>query len=72
MGSGFSIGVSVVIGGAFFYFFPFLVEENLAQQIGGFIGASFVGMVSNKFASPIYVMLAGLIFSIIYLNKAQF
>ena len=60
--------------GLFFYFFPFLVEENLAQQIPVvFIGASFVGMVSNKVLhQPIYVVLAGLIFSIIYLNKAQF
>ncbi|WP_283640866.1 hypothetical protein [Mesonia mobilis] len=60
--------------GLFFYFFPFLVEENLAQQIPVvFIGASFVGMVSNKVLHhPIYVILAGLIFSIIYLNKAQF
>ena len=60
--------------GLFFYYFGEIVNETLQKQIPlVYIGSSFVGMVSKKILThSIYVLLAGLIFSILYLNKGSF
>ncbi|MDT0295670.1 hypothetical protein ACFQ3R_06875 [Mesonia ostreae] len=57
-----------------FYFFPQIVSENLNFHIPViFFGASFVGMVSKKIL-PYYleVALAGILFSMLYLNASSF
>lgn len=57
-----------------FYFFPQILSESLNFNIPVvFFGASFVGMVSKKIL-PYYleVALAGIIFSMLYLNASSF
>ncbi|WP_382381650.1 hypothetical protein [Formosa undariae] len=58
----------------FFYFFPELLNPYLTQNIPpAFIGASFVGMVSSKaIVHYQWLIMAGIIFSIIYINKSIF
>ncbi|QDO95156.1 hypothetical protein FNB79_14630 [Formosa sediminum] len=58
----------------FFYCLPDLLNSYLTQNIPtAFIGASFVGMVSSKAISHYkWLILAGIIFSIIYINKSTF
>lgn len=57
----------------FFYTFPELLNIYLTQNIPiVFIGTSFVGMVSSKAkGNIIQIALAGLLFSIIYMNKSE-
>jgi len=58
----------------FFYFFPNLVNADLAKNIPvAFIGGSFIGMVSRKIVdSYIKLVISGLVFAIIYLNTSSF
>ncbi|WP_299781612.1 hypothetical protein [uncultured Formosa sp.] len=58
----------------FFYCFPDVLNPYLTQNIPtAFIGASFVGMVSSKAISHYsWLIIAGIIFSIIYINKSTF
>lgn len=58
----------------FFYCFPNLLNPYLTQNIpAAFIGASFVGMVSSKAITHYrWLITAGIIFSIIYINKSTF
>lgn len=60
--------------GLFFYLFPELFSPYLTQQIPlVFIGASFVGMVSNHLLHQyIYIAIAGLVFAITYINTGTF
>ncbi|WP_417886069.1 hypothetical protein [Zunongwangia sp.] len=64
---------SLVVG-LFFYLFPEVLSPYLTHQIPlVFIGASFVGMVSNQLLHQhIFVGLAGLIFAITYINTGTF
>jgi len=68
-----SAGLSLLVG-LFFYFFPDLFSAFLSKNIPiVFIGATFIGMVSSKVLGNIFLIaIAGLIFSIIYLNTSQF
>ena len=58
----------------FFFIFPEITSSFLQNKIPIlFIGASFVGMVSNKVLHHwLYIILAGAIFSIIYINLGSF
>ncbi|MHA7944545.1 hypothetical protein ACJOV8_015820 [Formosa sp. 3Alg 14/1] len=58
----------------FFYYFPEVLNPYLTQNIPtAFIGASFVGMVSSKAIIHYrWLIIAGIIFSIIYINKSMF
>ena len=60
-----------LIVGLFFYSFPESLNIYLTQNIPiVFIGASFVGMVSSNAKGNItQIAFAGLLFSIIYINK---
>ena len=66
--------VLTLIVSLFFYSFPDLLNPYLTQNIPtAFIGASFVGMVSSKAVSNYrWLIIAGIIFSIIYINKSTF
>jgi len=68
-----SSGLSLIIG-LFFYYFPDLLSDYLSEHIPLiFIGATFIGMVSSKILHNYYLVgIAGLIFSIIYLNTGMF
>ncbi|PNW26086.1 hypothetical protein [Formosa algae] len=57
-----------------FYCFPDVLNTYLTQNIpAAFIGASFVGMVSSKAIHHYrWLIIAGIIFSVIYLNKSTF
>lgn len=59
---------------AFFYFFPTLCGPFFTQNVPMvFIGSTFIGMVSaQKMSSYVGIALAGLIFSLIYLNTSRF
>ena len=58
----------------FFYVFPNLLAENLTKAIPAVcIGASFIGMVSEKvFKNFWLIAISGCIFSIIFLNTSNF
>ncbi|GHC48800.1 hypothetical protein [Ulvibacter litoralis] len=59
--------------GLFFYVFPNLLNDYLTKNIQiVFIGASFIGMVSSKNGSYTRLIVAGSIFSVIYINKSSF
>lgn len=59
--------------GLFFYVFPDLLNDYLTKNIQiVFIGASFIGMVSSKNGSYTRLIVAGSIFSVIYINKSTF
>lgn len=59
---------------AFFYFFPNVCSPFITQNAPiVFIGATFIGMVSaQKMSSYIGIALAGLVFTLIYLNTGKF
>lgn len=58
----------------FFYFFPELLSPKLTREIPlVFIGASFIGMVSSRILSSyIFLTLAGIIFSILFVNSSKY
>lgn len=58
----------------FFHWFPYMLNQTLTTNIPVvFIGASFIGMVSNKVVNNyITLVVAGVIFSIIFLNTSNF
>ncbi|MBW2960662.1 hypothetical protein [Mesonia aestuariivivens] len=74
LGAVLSSAFPSLIIGLFFYFFSETVNNYLQQQIPiVFIGASFVGMVSKQILHHyLYVILAGIVFAIVYLNKGTF
>ncbi len=57
-----------------FYFFPNLVDAELAKNIPvAFIGGSFIGMVSKKIVDSYFKLaISGLVFAVIYLNTSSF
>ncbi|WP_405368467.1 hypothetical protein [Nonlabens sp. Asnod2-A12] len=63
-----------LIVGLFFYIFPDVLNEYLSKSIPiVFIGTSFIGMVaSHSKGSYLRLALAGILFSVIYLNKGNF
>ena len=63
-----------LIVGLFFYLFPDLFNPYLTKHIPiAFIGASFVGMASsNLITHYAWLVVAGSIFSLIYLNTSSF
>ncbi|SFU74839.1 hypothetical protein SAMN05216480_1194 [Pustulibacterium marinum] len=65
--------LSLVVG-IFFKLFPEVLNETLTQQIPVvFIGASFIGMVSDKVLNNYYLIaLSGIIFTVIFLNTSSF
>jgi hypothetical protein len=65
--------LSLLVAG-FFYFFPHSLDPYLVKNIPiVFIGGSFIGMVSAKLLSSyLKIGLAGVIFSLIYLNTSKF
>ena len=68
-----SAGLSLIVG-LFFYIFPELLSNFLTHNIPlAFMGASFVGMVSEKIIDNYWVLTAaGIIFSILYLNTGSY
>lgn len=62
-----------LIVAVFFHLFPTLIDPFLTTQIPLiFIGASFIGMVSHKTNVSVFqLVLAGLLFSFIYLHKGD-
>ncbi|WP_338731317.1 hypothetical protein [Mangrovimonas cancribranchiae] len=60
--------------GLFFFWFPDILNNYLTQNIPpAFIGASFIGMVSSKAITHYsWLIIAGILFSIIYLNASHF
>ncbi|MEP2239672.1 MAG: hypothetical protein ABJI22_14990 [Maribacter sp.] len=62
--------LSLIIG-LFFYFFPNTLNPYLSSNIPVvFIGTSFIGMISTTTKrSYVHLTIAGLLFSIIYINK---
>ncbi|MCK0125652.1 hypothetical protein MWU76_14770 [Gelidibacter sp. F2691] len=64
-----SLGVAL-----FFYGFPELLNAYLTKNIPVvFFGTSFIGMVSSKLkVGYVRLSIAGLIFSLIYVNKSRF
>ncbi|MEH6407283.1 MAG: hypothetical protein V7767_08390 [Leeuwenhoekiella sp.] len=68
-----SAGLSLLVG-LFFYFFPHILNPYLSHHIPiVFIGASFIGMVSEKILSHYFLIaLSGCVFAIIYLNTSKF
>lgn len=68
-----SAGLSLIVG-LFFYIFPELLSNFLTHNIPlAFMGASFVGMVSEKIINNYWVLTAaGIIFSILYLNTGSY
>lgn len=63
-----------LIVGLFFYCFPEILSQYLANNIPlVFIGASFIGMVSAKVkVNYLSLVIAGFLFSTIYLGKSDF
>jgi len=68
-----SAGLSLIVG-LFFYIFPELLSNFLTHNIPlAFMGASFVGMVSEKVINNYWILAsAGIIFSILYLNTGSY
>ncbi len=68
-----SAGLSLIVG-LFFYFFPAVLSPYLTHNIPlAFMGASFVGMVSEKIIRNYWVLaLAGSIYSILYLHTGSY
>lgn len=68
-----SAGLSLLVG-LFFYFFPELLSSYLTHNIPlAFMGASFVGMVSEKIIHNYWVLaFAGIVFSILYINTGTY
>ncbi|MDH7914547.1 hypothetical protein [Winogradskyella sp. SYSU M77433] len=62
-----------LIVGLFFYCFPELLNPYLTKHIPiVFVGTSFIGMVSSKtVANQKTIALAGILFTIIYINKNE-
>lgn len=58
----------------FFHLFPEVLSTTLTTQIPVvFIGASFIGMVSNKVLNNYWLIgISGIIFTIIFLNTSKF
>jgi len=63
-----------LIVGLFFYCFPEILNAYLTKNIPiAFIGTSFIGMVSSKAKGSYFrLVVAGILFSIIYINKSHF
>lgn len=59
---------------AFCYFFPEILSPYLTKNIPVvFIGSTFIGMVSaQKMSTYTGIAIAGLVFSVIYLNTSRF
>ncbi len=70
---GASAGLSLIVG-IFFYLFPAVLSPYLTHNIPlAFMGASFVGMVSEKIIRNYWpFVLAGIVFSILYLNTGSY
>lgn len=68
-----SAGLSLIVG-LFFYIFPEALSIYLTHNIPlVFMGASFVGMVSEKIISNYWALiLAGTVFSILYLHTGTY
>lgn len=69
-----SAALSLVVG-LLFYMFPELLNEYLSKNIPiVFVGASFIGMVSSSKTEGSYMRLlvAGCLFSVIYITKSSF
>lgn len=68
-----SAGLSLIVG-IFFYLFPAVLSPYLTHNIPlAFMGASFVGMVSEKIIRNYWpLVLAGIVFSILYLNTGSY
>lgn len=68
-----SAGISVA-GGLFFYLFPDLLNEYLSENLPAVLmGASFVGMASEKVVPKLSIILfSGILFSVIYLLTGPF
>ncbi|CAM4248537.1 hypothetical protein [Gillisia hiemivivida] len=68
-----SAGLSLTVG-IFFYLFPAILSPYLIHNIPlAFMGASFVGMVSEKIIHNYWVLaLAGIMYSILYLNTGSY
>ena len=68
-----SAGLSLIVG-LFFYIFPEALSTYLPHNIPlVFMGASFVGMVSEKIISNYWALiLAGIVFSILYLHTGTY
>ncbi|MBJ7881352.1 hypothetical protein [Gelidibacter salicanalis] len=72
-----AVGSSALLSllvGLFFYWFPDLLNAYLTKTIPVvFFGTSFIGMVSSKVCSSyIQLVVAGILFSLIYSIKSQF
>jgi membrane associated rhomboid family serine protease len=70
---GASAGLSLIVG-IFFYLFPAVLSPYLTHNIPlAFMGASFVGMVSEKIIQNYWILaLAGIMYSILYLNTGSY
>ncbi len=68
-----SAGLSLIVG-LFFYLFPEVLSPYLTHNIPlAFMGASFVGMVSEKIIhNYLNLAFAGVVFSILYLNTGSY
>jgi len=68
-----SAGLSIIVG-LFFYAFPVTLSPFLTHNIPlVFMGASFVGMVSDKIVHNYWSLtFAGIIFSVLYLNTGSY
>ena len=68
-----SAGLSLIVG-SFFYFFPELISGFLTHNIPlAFMGATFVGMVSEKIINNYWILAAaGIIYSILYINTGSY
>ncbi|MEA3430146.1 MAG: hypothetical protein U9R08_02645 [Nanoarchaeota archaeon] len=62
-----------LIVGLVFYFCPQLTTPELAKSIPvAFIGASFAGMASSKTIPAKYMVFAGFVFGLIFVNTSKF